>query len=66
MPVLAELTTRLGELERSLWLNSDPVERIDLLKEFRILLDLADEIIARDFPFELDHATTSEESLRLS
>ena len=62
-PVLAELTTRLGELAHSLWVNSDPVERLDLLKEFRIVLDLADEVIAREFPVKSDHPTTSEQSL---
>lgn len=50
--ILSELTTRLSELTYSLWLNTDPVERLDLLKEFRIVLDLADEVIARDFPVE--------------
>ena len=65
-PVLSELTTRLSELTHSLWFNSDPLERLDLLKEFRIVLDLADEVIAREFPVESDHATTSKQSLRLS
>jgi hypothetical protein len=64
--VLAELTTRLGELADRLWLNHDPVERRYLLQEFRIVLDLADEIIAREYPVKLDHPTTSEQSLRLS
>jgi len=52
--VLRELTTRLSELAYSLWLNSDPLERLDLLKEFRIVLDLADEVIAREFPVDPD------------
>lgn len=64
--VLGELTTRLSELAHSLWLNHDPLERLDLLKEFRIVLDLADEVIAREFPVESDHPATSEQSLRLS
>ena len=51
-PILGELTTRLSELAHSLWLNTDPLERLDLLKEFRIVLDLADEVIAREFPVE--------------
>ena len=50
--ILGELTTRLSELTHSLWLNSDPLERLDLLKEFRIVLDLADDVIAREFPVE--------------
>ncbi len=56
-PILAELTTRLSELAHSLWLNSDPIERLDLLKEFRIVLDLADEVIAREFPVNSDRST---------
>ena len=65
-PVLRELTARLSELAHSLWLGCDPLERLALLKEFRIVLDLADEVIAREFPVESDHPTASEQSLRLS
>jgi hypothetical protein len=65
-PVLRELTARLSELAHGLWLNHDPVERLDLLKEFRIVLDLADEVIAREFPVESEHPTSSQRSLRFS
>jgi len=49
---LQTLTTRLGHLADSLSLSTDPIERLDLLKEFRILLDRTDELIDREFPVE--------------
>ena len=63
-PILRELTAKLGELAHSLWLNTDPLERLDLLKEFRIVLDLADEVIAREFPVELEDPTSPLQSFR--
>lgn len=42
---LQALTMRLGHLAESLSLSTDPVQRLDLLKEFRILLDLTDALL---------------------
>lgn len=63
-PILRELTARLGELAHSLWLNTDPLERLDLLKEFRIVLDLADEVIAHEFPVEPEDLASPLQSFR--
>jgi hypothetical protein len=49
---LQELTIRLGHLVDSLSLSNDPFQRLDLLKEFRILLNLTDELISREFHVE--------------
>jgi hypothetical protein len=55
---LQALTMRLGHLAESLSLSTDPVQRLDLLKEFRILLDLTDALIVPEFPVERQHLAT--------
>jgi DNA-binding NarL/FixJ family response regulator len=47
---LPNLTVWLRELSTGLWLTSDPLERLDLLKKFRVLLDLTDQLIGRELP----------------
>ena len=44
------LIKRLSEIVESLSATANPVERVYLLKEFRVLLDIADDVIFREFP----------------
>ena len=47
---LRDMIERLGQIVESLSVTANPVERAYLLKEFRLLLDIADDVIFREFP----------------
>ena len=49
-PPLRNVIERLGQIVESLSVTANSVERAFLLKEFRLLLDIADDVIFREFP----------------